>query len=388
MKKLLTTLLLLLFMMVLTGCFTSTSSQTTSSQLSSQTTLSTTDTDTMTQTTTSTSVKRYQNPVFEPVLADPSIIQDDDGYYYVFGTQDYGQWGDTFGTRYTPILRSLNLTDWEYAGSAFTMQTRPIWGTPNAGIWAPDVVKINGMYMLYYSLSTWGDPNPGIGVASASHPLGPWTDHGKLFDSNSIGVNNSIDSTVFVHENRVYLIWGSFRGLYGVELTADGKSLLDGENARNTKVHIAGFPTSTPWNGATYEAPYIIYKDGFFYMFVSSGSCCDGHNSTYNVRVGRSTNPLGPYVDHLGRSMLDQFRGYQVITGSAYFKGPGHNSIIQDQAGDYWIVYHAFDVSQSANFGNSPRRSLMIDRLIWNQEGWPSVFGTMPSNRQTESPLT
>ncbi|MCK7488058.1 MAG: hypothetical protein MZU97_23140 [Bacillus subtilis] len=57
-------------------------------------------------------------------------------------------------------------------------------------------------------------------------------DHGKLFDSNSIGVNNSIDSTVFVVDDRVYMIWGSFRGLYGVELTADGLALKDGANAK------------------------------------------------------------------------------------------------------------------------------------------------------------
>lgn len=331
--------------------------------------------------------RMYKNPVYEPVLADPAIIRDEDGYFYVFGTQDYGQWGTDYGVAYIPILKSKNLVDWEYASSVFTIKTRPTWGTPNAGIWAPDIVKIGDTYNLYYSLSTWGDPNPGIGVATAPHPLGPWTDHGKLFDSESIGVNNSIDPAVFVgQDGKVYMIWGSFRGLYGVELTADGLSLKDGENAKNTKVHLAGLDTSTSWNAATYEAAYVIYKDGYYYLFVSSGTCCNGHSSSYHVRVARSTDPLGPYYDKNGDSMLGTNRGNVILFGNTYFAGPGHNAVIQDDAGDYWIVYHAYDLSQPANFGSAPRRSLMIDPLVWDDDGWPSVPLRTPSHTEKKAP--
>jgi arabinan endo-1,5-alpha-L-arabinosidase len=329
----------------------------------------------------------YKNPVWAPVLADPAVIRHE-GVYYAYGTQDYGQWGeDDFGVRYTPILESTNLVDWTFAGSVFTMQTRPIWGTPNAGLWAPDIVKIGDTFNLYYSLSTWGDPNPGIGVATAPHPLGPWTDQGMVLRSIEIGVNNSIDPAVFEANGKVYMIWGSFRGIYGVELTADGLSLKDGDNAKNTKVLLAGLDTSFGWNAATYEAPYIIFKDGYYYMFLSSGTCCDGHNSTYNVRVSRSTNPLGPYHGSDGRNMLGTYRGHQVLQGSSHFFGPGHNSIAIDDDGQYWIVYHAFDGNEAPNFGNSPRRSMLIDLLEWDALGWPTVNGLMPSNLEREIPI-
>lgn len=329
---------------------------------------------------------KYTNPVFEPVFADPSVIYHD-GLYYAYGTQDYGQWGDDYGVKYGPILSSSNLVDWSYAGSVFEPATRPFWGTPNAGIWAPDIVKIGDTFNYYYSLSTWGDPNPGIGVATSNHPLGPWTDQGEIFRSLSIEVNNSIDPTVFEAEGKVYMIWGSFRGIYGVELTSDGLALKDGDLASNTKVHIAGLDTSTSWNGSTYEAPYILFKDNYYYLFLSSGSCCDGHNSTYNVRVVRSQSPMGPYVDHMGRSALGTYRGYQVLMSSSYFVGPGHNSIIKDQADNYYILYHAFDTSESPSYGNSPRRSLMLDLLQWNEEGWPSTLGSMPSNNVQNAPI-
>lgn len=332
-------------------------------------------------------IMTYTNPVFEPVFADPSIIRDENGVFYAYGTQDYGEWNGEYKTSYGPIIKSYDLVNWEYTGSLFELSNRPTWGTPNAGIWAPDIVKIDNTYNLYYSLSKWGDPNPGIGVATASNPLGPWTDHGKLFDSTSIGVNNSIDATVFLDtEGRIYMIWGSFRGLYGVELTSNGLNLKDGANALNTKAHIAGLDTSTSWNGATYEAPYVIYKDGFYYMFVSSGTCCNGYDSTYNIKVGRSVSPLGPYYDDQGRSMLGTNRGYQVLSGSGYFAGPGHNAIVVDDAGDYWILYHAYDKNEPAKIGNTNRRSLMMDKLSWNIDGWPSVNALIPSNLPEDKP--
>lgn len=322
----------------------------------------------------------YENPIWEPILADPSVIYWD-GIYYAYGTQDEGYWSGDFGVKYGPILSSTDLVEWTYEDSLFRGATRPLWGTANAGIWAPDAVIINDKVLVYYSLSTWGDPDPGIGVMSADHPLGPWTDHGKVFTSNEIGVNNSIDASVFSDpEGNVYMIWGSFRGLYGIELTSDGLSVKNGvEYAKENKVHIAGLDTSTPWNGRTYEAPYIIYKDNWYYMFVSSGTCCEGLNSTYNVRVSRSRDPLGPYFDHNGMTMLNTDRGYQVLIGSERFVGVGHNGIIQDKAGDYYIVYHGFDTKEPSHIGNSNRRAMLMDLLVWDKDGWPSVEGLIPS---------
>lgn len=334
--------------------------------------------------------ENYKNPVWEPVLADPSVIRHE-GVYYAFGTQDDGVWGDDFGVKYGPILSSTNLIDWKYEGSVFEPYNRPggDWASLNAGIWAPDIVKIKDKFVLYYSLSTWGDPNPGIGVAIADHPVGPWEDKGKLFTSEEIGVNNSIDATVFLDEDEnVYIIWGSFRGLYGIELTKDGLSVKGGvEYANENKVHIAGLDTSTPWNGDTYEAPYVIKKDGYYYMFVSSGTCCDGHNSTYNVRVARSKNPLGPYVGKDGRDMLSTNRGTLVLEKNEIFVGTGHNGIAVDDNGDYWIVYHAFDTREPSHVGNTNRRSMLIDLLLWDEEGFPYVEGKSPSINSDKVPF-
>jgi len=52
------------------------------------------------------------------------------------------------------------------------------------------------------------------------------------------------------------------------------------------------------------EATDLIYKDGWYYLLGTHGTCCDGANSTYNIRVGRARKVTGPYVDNMGLPLL------------------------------------------------------------------------------------
>lgn len=305
-------------------------------------------------------LSQNRNPVGLFDFPDPTVIHGDDGYYYAYATGG-------------AIVKSPNLATWTYVGS-YIQAPGWNWGTAGAGVWAPDILKLGGKYLLYYSLSTWGDPNPGIGVAVANSPAGPWVDHGKLFTSSEIGVNNSIDPHTFIADDgRVILAWGSMRGNFMVELSPDGLSLKDGVNAHQKKVQVAGLPTSFGWDGRTYEGVYVLRHGSFYYLFLSTGSCCDGLNSDYRVVVGRSVSPTGPFVDHMGRDLRARSVGYPVVAGSDMFRGPGHNTLSQDSNGDWWMVYHSW-VSSSPGIG----RALMVDRLNWDSNGWPSIYGGGP----------
>jgi len=307
----------------------------------------------------------YQNPVFEPVLADPTVIRGEDGFFYAYGTED--NWGDGMGPRYIPILKSQDLVNWDYIGEAFTK--KPDW-KKDGGLWAPEIVFFNNKYHLYYSQSVWGDPNPAIGVAVADHPAGPFTDQGKLFDSQEIDVQNSIDPMFYVDDDGTpYLFWGSFHGIYGIQLSEDGLRTV-GE-----KFEIAG---------RAFEAPYIIKRDGFYYFFGSLGSCCEGIWSTYRVGVGRAESIRGPYIDQEGNHLLHS-EGTLLLAGGEHFVGPGHNTIVKDDAGTDWIVYHAIDKEQGTMPSGITRRPLLIDPLIWDQ-GWPKVENYMPSTTEREGP--
>lgn len=163
------------------------------------------------------------------------------------------------------------------------------------------------------------------------------------------------------------------RGNYLVELAADGLALASPSTASTDKIRVAGLDTSIGWTATTYEAAYVRYRNGYYYLFLSSGFCCAGLGSDYNVVVGRSTSPTGPYVDHMGRAMTGTSRGYPVVASSALFKGPGHNSLIEDANGDWWMLYHSYVVASPTG------RRLLVDRLVWDDEGWPSVAGGVPS---------
>jgi arabinan endo-1,5-alpha-L-arabinosidase len=315
----------------------------------------------------------YQNPVFEPVLADPSVIRGEDGYFYAFGTED--DWGDGSGAKLVPIVRSANLTEWEYIGDAF--EEKPVWHT-YGGIWAPDISFYEGTYYLYYSMSSWGDSNPGIGVATADSPEGPYEDKGPLFRSVDIGVANSIDPMVFRDtDGTPYLFWGSFHGIFSITLSKDGLA-VEGE-----KFQVAG---------NAFEAPYILKKEGFYYLFGSKGTCCEGANSGYNVAVGRSDTLTGPYLDKNGRELLFSEGAFVLMghfpnsTVTRPIAGPGHNAIVTDDAGTDWILYHGVDKAQPLLPNGATRRPLMLDPLVW-ESGWPAVRDLVPSTQPMNGPV-
>jgi arabinan endo-1,5-alpha-L-arabinosidase len=156
---------------------------------------------------------KYRNPVVGYSLPDPTVIRASDGMFYLYATED---------TRNTPILQSADLVSWKFVGTAFTNQSRPSF-EPRGGIWAPDINYINGQFVMYYSMSVWGGEwTCGIGAAVSDKPEGPFTDKGKLFRSNEINVQNSIDPFFIEDGGKKYLFWGSFHGIFAVELADDG----------------------------------------------------------------------------------------------------------------------------------------------------------------------
>lgn len=299
----------------------------------------------------------YTNPVVDYSLPDPSVIKGDDGYYYLYATEDI---------RNLPIHRSKDLVNWELVGTAFTDETRPDF-EPKGGLWAPDINKIGDKYVLYYSMSVWGGEwTCGIGCAVADTPAGKFKDCGMMFRSNGINVQNSIDPFYIEDGGKKYLFWGSFHGIYGIELSDDGLKVKEGAKP----VQVAG---------DAYEGTYIHKRDGYYYLFASIGRCCEGIKSTYTTVVGRSDKLFGPYLDKQGRSMSDNHHEV-LIQKNESFVGTGHNSeIVTDKVGDDWMFYHAVKVSDPDG------RVLMLDKIVW-EDDWPSVKTNSPS-LESEKPV-
>lgn len=299
----------------------------------------------------------YTNPIVREDAPDPTIIKAN-GLYYLYATGE-------------KIYRSNNMINWQYVRKVFEGKTRPSF-VDVSSYWAPCITKQDNRYVLYFALSTWGGVDAaGIGVATASTPEGPFdiaNGNGKLFQSGEVGVKNSIDPNYIEENGRKYIIWGSFYGIYGIELNSDGLTVKDTRN----KFQLAG---------TYFEAPYIYKRGGYYYLFGSIGSCCEGDNSTYQTVVGRSTSFTGPYTARNGGRMLDN--SFEVLlSGNSVWAGPGHNSrIIEDNSGTTWMTYHAYIRGQS-NIG----RTALIDEVKWSDDGWPYFTNGVPSNTQQEGP--
>jgi arabinan endo-1,5-alpha-L-arabinosidase len=313
--------------------------------------------------------------------ADPSIIHGQapgDNYWYIYCTTDPLK-GDAQGNlifHLIPIHKSLDLVHWAYAGDAFG--ARPSWVKSDAGLWAPDIEYFNGKYYLYYTASDTDFDHDGngdgsaIGVATSNSPTGPWIDSGtpavEPHEAPCCAGSRRwvFDPDVLDANGQKYIYYGSyFGGISARKLSADG---LRSDPASQVQIAIAN----------RYEGANIFKRGQYYYLFASATDCCRGPLTGYSVFAGRSQNPLGPFVDKDGFSLLQgQVGGTPVISMNGNrWVGPGHNAVFTDFTGQTWFLYHAIDRNDPYFAGtlNFTKRPVLMDPLDWSG-GWPTVRG-------------
>ena len=292
-------------------------------------------------------------------IHDPSTVIRDGTNDYVFGTGP--------GIR---IKTSPDLFQWDNAGSVFrhppkwTRKVAPdFWSRFLApdDFWAPDIIRVNGKFFLYYSVSAFGKQTSAIGLATsptldqtATNYL--WTDAGEVLRSGPQSPFNAIDPSVLLDtDGKLWLAFGSFwQGIFLTELNPlTGKRT--GTNA--PFFHLA-------WNHSI-EAACLTRHGNFYYLFVNWGECCQGTNSTYEVRVGRAAKITGPYLDRAGKNLADG-GGSPFLQSHGRFIGPGHIGIVADGSpnGPTRFSYHYYDAATQG------RSRLAIGTIGWT-DGWP-----------------
>lgn len=301
-----------------------------------------------------------QVSVHDPVMAQ------DGARYYLFSTGP----GITF-------YSSADMRHWQTEGRVFP--GAPSWAKRaapefNDHIWAPDIQHHNGKYYLYYSVSGFGKNTSGIGVTvnRTLNPRSPdyrWEDQGMLLQSVPGRDDwNAIDPNV-VEDGKggAWMSFGSFwSGLKLVRLDDSWTKLAEPQQWHS----IARGPQSSHPSGAIagvgeIEAPFIVRKHGYFYLFASWGLCCKGKDSTYRVVVGRAREVVGPYFDRDGKDMAAG-GGTLLLAGDKDWQGVGHNSVYSTGGKDL-MVLHAYESADKY------LQKLKIMQIQWDREGWPSV---------------
>jgi len=323
-------------------------------------------------------------PVGVPVLGtpfvhDPSTVVRFHGKYYVYSTG-----------RGAPFYSSLDGETWTREGSVF--QADPSVATdgyqgaiPEAvhaavpknngsDVWAPDIVRLNGQFYLYYAVSSWGSFQSAIGLATnpvldPKDPAYKWTDRGVVVGSNGAEDLNAIDPGVIsAPDGTLWICYGSYHGSIRV-------TQLDPKTGLALRPKELGAPVATARES---EASDIIFHDRFYYLFVNHGSCCKGKASEYNIRVGRSRTITGPYLDKHGEPM-EKGGGSLFLAAHDHRIGPGHFGLLidydleQKTPGDDVEAAAAqrFSLHYEADLTRGGRSVLDIRPLLWSLDGWP-----------------
>jgi arabinan endo-1,5-alpha-L-arabinosidase len=283
---------------------------------------------------------------------DPSTVIVQDGRFYSYGTG-------------AGLPISISDDGWTWRRSGTLMEALP-GGRPGEAVlkrggnntWAPDVIRSGDKYFVYYS-APGTQPKAAIGllVGKTLDPKSPdykWEDGGPVVWSDGIEDSNAIDPGVFRDPTNgsLWLSYGSYFGY--IRLVQ-----LDPKTGKRLR------PDQTPVNIAINgEASDIIFRDGWYYLLLTHGSCCLGANSSYNIRMGRSRTISGPYVDNVGIGML-QGGGKLFVGSSGRFIGPGHFGLL-----DLGEGVQKFSCHYEADLDRGGISVLDIRPLLW-RDGWP-----------------
>ena len=347
---------------------------------------------------------------------DPSIVKDPStGTYYIFGSHlafaksdDLMSW-TTFTNNINSDYNTLFEEPWSWAGAVTTS------GTLSGMMWAPDVIWNDTMQKWCMYMSIDGDNwTSSICLLTADNIEGPYeykgivvysgvnnpkaeVDAGKTdifkvlgedadlsrYRSTDYSCINAIDPNVqYDDEGNLYMTYGSWSaGIYQLKLDVN-TGLRDYETTYETVKNVSDAYYGTKIAGGYYcsgEGPYILHTNGYYYLFLSYA----GLEATggYQMRIYRSENIAGPYVDQNGNSAIQTqysdmkltskgakiFGSYSMYGISRVQVAQGHNSAFVDDDGKIYLVYHTrFQSATGTDNGHQVR----VHQLFVNDEGW------------------
>ena len=291
------------------------------------------------------------NPIAEGWYADPDGVRFGSSYWvYATISVVFGDQGafDAFSSE------SPSSGEWKAHPGIFS-SSAPTTTWARHSFWAPCVVESGGRYYFYYTANNpveAAETYSGIGVAVADNPAGPFED---LLEEPLVGARvagaNPMDQMVFVDDDGArYLIWGGSRALIS-PLEDDMVTLgawEDGDEDEDRE------PRDITPNEGYGEGPYMLKHDGRYYFMWSEG----GYGTPdYRVAYAVADSVTGPF-ERVGLILEKDAAG-------AVADGPGHHSIVKDDDGDYWIIYHRRIVGDDV----ADHRVIAVDRFEFNDDG-------------------
>lgn len=341
---------------------------------------------------------------------DPSIVKANEKYY-IFGSHMEAAVSEDL-TTFKSIASGVNAAN-PLFNDLFTddMEAFAFVGNYTEGgyaVWAPDVIynPVMKKWVMYFSTSHDYDTS-NICMATADQIEGPYsyqktllysgftlmnvedtnfydilgtdakvTDYLNAGKYNNLNDPNCIDPTVFYdEEGKLWMVYGSWSGgIWLLEL--DESTGLPIHPEADKEKHIDTYYGYYLIGGLhnSCEGPYIQYEEstGYYYLLVSYGTLT--REGGYQIRQFRSERVTGPYVDAQGNSLgyvanhsdygVKMMGNYKFPSLKTAYMSPGHCSMLKDEDGKLYLVYHQrFD---SGTEYHEPR----VHQMFINEDGW------------------
>ena len=319
-------------------------------------------------------------------IHDPSTVRKFDGKYMTFSTTGGNEDKGIKSRFYSfdkkkwlageDILLGINTPKW----------LKKLYPNNRGKFWAPDL-PYSDKKIIYYSNWSFsgqdGVASIGRAVGSGIAPDITWTDDDKpVISTDKYTYDNggpcAIDPAVF--EDYAGNLWLSF-GSHGLENSPGyGGIWIVRLDPKTGHIPIGTDPIWSPGNKAftqlanygdskytenNIEAPFVYKFEGYYYLFVNWDRCCNGIESDYQILVGRSKLPEGPYFDRAGKNLVDG-GGTLVLESKGKYIGPGHAGIFKDEKGVFCFSFHYYDGQDNG------RAKLGLRKLVW-EDDWPII---------------
>ena len=292
----------------------------------------------------------FRNPVFEPSLEGGTVVKGASMYVALSATT---QWS-TGLTNICPALTSTNLMTWQRANDGFTAEGNPTWGEGRVNSLSADYARAvtGATYWMFYTL----EGGNSIGSASATTAQGPYTDRGEFLKPADVNATKLADPFFFVVSTSYYLCYTADDGVYIVKMKLNknnGASL----NGTPTKIAAAGMSDVAIFRKSSSEI-YLLAT-------VSNGSGTE-------IRYGKASDIMGPYVDKSGSSMADGSKGELLIESGTTMLNPGNpmRVFLNSEQTHAYVAYNATEAGNGQMKSGYARRPMMVSPVELTEDGW------------------
>ena len=320
--------------------------------------------------------------IFIKDRADPFVTKGSDGWYYF--TASYPMYGKDDKDGYDRIIlrRAKTIDELKKA------EEKVIWDEKNSDtsfrfIWAPEIHEINGKWYVLFAASgseknVW-DINCHVIMCEGKDPYNDtWKDIGKFSscDGDDFPFTGfSLDMTHFECAGKHYVSWA--------------------QNGGNSNVYLAPVDPDKPWK--TTEKHLLLTNPEYDWervrIPVNEGPAVMIHGG--KIFLSFSASATGPeyciglmYADE--NADLMNIKNWTKLEKPVLTSddlegeyGPGHNSFVRDENGDWIFVYHSRDEKcfrGECGFSGEdslydPCRSARKRKVLWDENGFPVLNG-------------